>query len=121
MASETLDPIDCPLPPTLDVQYLLSSTFRVQLRATNHTLMQPVGRERATFGMPGHLTLCAATQGGRPIVLTLLNIFPILFVLRDLFCAIKRDFGGTAVKRVGSNGKSIRYAVSDAIVRSWMR
>ena len=63
MASETVDPIDWPLPPTLHREVLLE----LHLHGANachksQDLLQPVGREIAIFGMPGVRTACAATQ-----------------------------------------------------------
>ena len=64
MASETVDPIDRSHPLPYTGQYPLSSTYcAVQCRLQITDLLLSARRGRATFGMPGQLTACAATQG----------------------------------------------------------
>ena len=55
MASETVDLIDSPLPPSFTGQYPVSSTCMVQTGAKKpQDLLLPVGREHATIGMPAN-------------------------------------------------------------------
>ena len=49
--------------PPLTGQYLMSSTFMVQMRPQSQDLPQAVGREHSTFGMPSQRTAYTATQG----------------------------------------------------------
>ena len=64
MASETIDPINRQLLPTLHKSVLLK--FHLLHGANegykSQDLLQPVRRENATFGMPGQRAACAATQ-----------------------------------------------------------
>ena len=65
MASKTVYPIDWPLPYTLQRAvppdlHLHSAKFTLNL---SQDLLQPVGREHATFGMPVQRTAYAATRG----------------------------------------------------------
>ena len=58
-------PIDCPFPPTYHRTvppdpHLLGANARHK----SQDLLQPVGCERTTFGMPGHGTARAAIQWG---------------------------------------------------------
>ena len=64
MASETVDTIDWSHPPPYTGQYPL----KLRIAQGNagcklQDLLHSVSRERATFGMPGQYTACAATQG----------------------------------------------------------
>ena len=56
-ASETADPIDCrTVPPEFNVLHGANAGDKSQV------LLQPLGRERATIGMPGQRSACATTQ-----------------------------------------------------------
>ena len=63
MASETVDPIDWPLPPTLPmaVPSQLHLFLLVNSGYKSQDLLQQPGREHASLGMPGQRTACAAT------------------------------------------------------------
>ena len=65
MASETVDPIDWPLLPTLHraVTPELHVLHGVNAGYKSHDLVQPLGHEHESFSMPDQRTACAATQG----------------------------------------------------------
>ena len=63
MASETVDPIDWSLPPTLRRAVPPELHLYDANAATNTRLLHPVGHEHSTIGMPGQRTTYQATQG----------------------------------------------------------
>ena len=66
MASETVDPIDWPLPPTLDRAVPPELHLHMQMRAyKSQDLLHSLGREHAISGTQGHRISYAATQGSR--------------------------------------------------------
>ena len=64
MASETVDPIDWTFPLTIHMA-VPTELYLHSANAGNKSqdLLQPVGSEHTTFGMPGHHTAYAATYG----------------------------------------------------------
>ena len=65
MASKTGDPIDWVLLPSLHraVPSELHVLHSVNAGYKSQDLLQQLGREHASLGMPGQRTACAATQG----------------------------------------------------------
>ena len=65
MASKTVDPIDWPLPPTLrmSVPPELHVLHGTNAEDKSRDVVQPLGREHVTIGMPRQRIACAVTQG----------------------------------------------------------
>ena len=64
MASEMVDPIDWPLPPTL-YSAVPPERHLLGANADHKSQVQSVERERVTFGTLGHRIAYAATQGSK--------------------------------------------------------
>ena len=63
MASETVDPIDWPLPPTLYRAVPPEHHLHMHMRDTNQKTCTQLRREPATSGIQDHRVAYAATQG----------------------------------------------------------